>query len=61
MNAKQELNTSYVYLFECVNFCLFYGDQKLTKKGQLFCPNCEAPQRIDSPYVEKIRVINNER
>lgn len=50
------MSTAYVYVFDCVGCSDFYGEQKLNAKGELLCPNCDNPQRIDSPYVEKVRI-----
>jgi hypothetical protein len=47
----------YYYIFECAVCYSFYGDQKLNDKGELLCQNCEAPERIDSPFVERVAVI----
>jgi hypothetical protein len=49
----------YVYLFDCVICSMFYGEQTLTKKGELLCPSCLGKQRLESPFVEKIQVKNN--
>jgi predicted nucleic acid-binding Zn ribbon protein len=48
---------NYVYIFDCVNCAQFYGEQKLNDQGELLCPECQAPERIDSPFVEKMAVI----
>ncbi len=55
---SDKLKTSYVFIFDCVNCSQFYGEQKLNEKGQLLCPNCEAPERIESPFVERMKVNN---
>jgi predicted nucleic acid-binding Zn ribbon protein len=47
----------YIYIFDCVNCSQFYGEQQLNDKGELLCPECHAPERIDSPFVEKMAVI----
>jgi hypothetical protein len=48
---------NYVYIFDCVHCSNFYGEQSLTASGDLLCPNCYAPERIDSPYVERMAVL----
>jgi DNA-directed RNA polymerase subunit M/transcription elongation factor TFIIS len=47
---------NYIYIFDCVHCSNFYGEQTLTRNGDLVCPNCHAEQRIDSPYVEQVKV-----
>jgi len=47
---------NFVYLFECVICYGFYGEQTLTKKGELLCPSCLGEQWLESPFVEKIQV-----
>jgi hypothetical protein len=47
----------YVYVFDCVNCYGFYGENSLTSEGKLLCPNCYEEQRLDSPYVEKVKVL----
>ena len=47
---------NYIYIFDCVHCSNFYGEQTLTRNGDLVCPNCHAEQRIDSPYVEQVEV-----
>jgi hypothetical protein len=54
MNDK--LKTSYVFIFDCVGCSQFYGEQTLNENGELLCPNCEAPERIESPFVERMKV-----
>jgi hypothetical protein len=46
----------FVFVFDCADCDGFYGDQSLTKEGELLCPSCLSPQRINSPYVEKVEV-----
>jgi DNA-directed RNA polymerase subunit RPC12/RpoP len=47
---------NYVYIFDCVHCAKFYGEQTLTKTGELLCPSCGAEQWKESDYVEKMRV-----
>ena len=54
---QQAVIDYYYYIFDCVACWSFYGEQKLNEDGQLLCPNCEAPERIDSPFVERVAVI----
>ena len=42
----------FVYIFDCVHCAKFYGEQSLTKTGELLCPSCGAEQWKDSDYVE---------
>jgi hypothetical protein len=49
-------NQKFVYIFDCVACWNFYGEQTLNDKGELLCPNCEAPERVNSPYVERMAV-----
>jgi hypothetical protein len=51
---KQKTKEKYLFVFECGGCCLFYGEQTLNKNGELLCPECEAPQEIDSVFVEKV-------
>jgi predicted amidophosphoribosyltransferase len=46
----------YIYIFDCVACGHFYGEQSLTRTGELLCPSCGAEQWKDSDYVEKMRV-----
>jgi hypothetical protein len=55
---SDKLKTSFVFIFDCVNCSQFYGEQTLNKNGELLCPNCEAPERIESPFVERMKVYN---
>jgi hypothetical protein len=55
MSDKMEID--YYYIFECGACYSFYGEQKLNEDGELLCPNCKAPERIDSPFVERVAVI----
>jgi hypothetical protein len=54
--VKNKLKTNYVFIFDCIGCYQFYGEQTLNEKGKLLCPNCEAPERIDSPFVERMKV-----
>jgi hypothetical protein len=49
---------NYVYIFDCLNCGNFYGEQSLTTAGELLCPNCYAPERVESPFVERMAVLN---
>ena len=51
---KQKRKLSYLFVFECDVCCQFYGEQTLNEKGELLCPECEAPQQIESVFVEKV-------
>jgi hypothetical protein len=57
LNANK-LKTNYLFIFDCIVCYQFYGEQMLNEKGELLCPNCEAPERIDSPFVERMKVSN---
>jgi hypothetical protein len=47
---------TYVYIFDCVACFDFYGEAMLNDRGELLCPNCQAPERIESPFVERMEV-----
>jgi hypothetical protein len=49
--------SNFVYAFECVGGCGFFGENTLTKGGRLYCPSCLCRQWIGSSYVERIRVL----
>lgn len=49
---------NYVYIFDCVSCGNFYGEQSLTPTGELLCPNCYAPERVESPFVERMAVLH---
>ena len=51
---KQKRKESYLFVFECEGCWQFYGEQTLNKNGELLCPECEAPQVIQSMFVEKV-------
>lgn len=53
---KQKQKAYYVYIFDCVACSQFYGEQELNEHGELLCPNCEAPERIESPFVERVEM-----
>ena len=46
--------TKYLFVFECDSCWYFYGEQTLNENGKLLCPDCEAPQDINSVFVEKV-------
>jgi hypothetical protein len=50
------MSKQYVYIFSCINCGDFYGEQSLTKDGRLLCPLCHGEQRVDSVYVERMKV-----
>jgi Zn finger protein HypA/HybF involved in hydrogenase expression len=56
INGGKMPKLNYIYIFDCVHCSNFYGEQALTRNGDLVCPNCHAEQRIDSPYVEQVEV-----
>jgi hypothetical protein len=51
---KQKRKESYLFVFECDGCYFFYGEQTLNENGELLCPECEAPQEIESIFVEKV-------
>jgi hypothetical protein len=50
----------YVYVFECVDCYDFYGENTLTEDGRLLCPNCEAEECLDCPYVEQVAMLDEQ-
>ena len=55
---EEEKGAHYVYIFDCLNCGNFYGEQSLTTSGELLCPSCYAPERIESPFVQRMEVQN---
>lgn len=47
---------NYVYVFDCGACYNYYGENSLAIDGKLYCPNCLAQQRLESPYTEKMKV-----
>jgi predicted hydrocarbon binding protein len=50
--------TDTVFIFDCVGCGKFYGEQTLCSDGTLTCPVCGTEERIDSDYVERMKVRN---
>ena len=55
---KTKIPVSYYYIFDCVGCWQFYGEQKPNENGELLCPVCLTPESIESPFVERVAVVN---